>query len=74
MTNARVFGSVARGEDTDASDVDILVDVGEGVGLFALSGLERELRELLGRSVDVVPASDLKPAIAGVVLAESIPL
>jgi len=43
-----VFGSVARGEDTATSDIDFLVDLDDGVGLFDLIGLERELRELLG--------------------------
>ena len=39
--NIRVFGSVARGEDVDSSDIDLLVDLDEGVGLFDLIGLER---------------------------------
>lgn len=34
LTNPRVFGSVARGEDTASSDVDLLVDVADGIGLF----------------------------------------
>lgn len=72
--NVRVFGSVARGEDTAASDIDLLVDVEEGVGLVALSGLRRELGELLGVGVDVVPASTLKSAVRDEVLAEAIAL
>ena len=74
MSNVRVFGSVARGEDTEASDVDLLVDVAAGVGLFALVGLERELSELLGREVDVVPATNLKSLVGPRALAEAIPL
>jgi predicted nucleotidyltransferase len=57
----RVFGSVARGEDTENSDVDLLVDLAPEVGLFGLGRLERELTDLLGVRVDVVPAGDLKP-------------
>jgi hypothetical protein len=73
-TNVRVFGSVARGEDTESSDVDLLVDLDEGVGLVALAGLRRELRELLDAEVDVVPAVALKPVLQQQVLAEAIPL
>lgn len=73
-SNVRVFGSVARGEDTEDSDVDLLVDLSPDVGLVGLAGLERELAELLGRQVDVVPASSLKSGIEPQVLAEAIPL
>lgn len=72
--NVRVFGSVARGEDTEASDVDLLVDLDEGVGLLGLIGLERELRDLLGVDVDVVPADSLKPRLREQVLGEAVPL
>lgn len=72
--NVRVFGSVARGEDTASSDVDLLVDLGKGVGLLGLIGLERELSELLGVDVDVVPADMLKPGIRERVLREAVPL
>lgn len=63
-TNVRVFGSVARGEDSATSDVDIMVDLDDRVGLVGLAGLERELSEILKRSVDVVPAKSLKSAVA----------
>ena len=72
--NLRVFGSVARGEDTDASDIDILVDLDSGVGLVDLIGLGRDLSELLGAAVDVVPEEALKLGIRDRVLAEAIPL
>jgi hypothetical protein len=73
-TNVRVFGSVARGEDTTSSDIDLLVDLDEDVGLVALAGLRRELRELLDAAVDVVPAVALKPVLQQQVMAEAIPL
>lgn len=69
-----MFGSVARGEDTDASDVDLLVDLDESVGLVALAGLRRELSEILDVEVDVVPAATLKPGVRDAVLAEAITL
>lgn len=72
--NVRVFGSVARGEDTAASDVDLLVDLDDGVGLVALAGLRRELTELLGVDVDVVPAATLKAGAREEILAEAITL
>ena len=70
----RVFGSVARGEDAPSSDVDLLVDLDADVGLVALAALERELTDLLGNRVDVVPADTLKQSIRDEVLAEAIPL
>ena len=72
--NLRVFGSVGRGEDTDTSDIDLLVDLDAGVGLVALAGLTRELTELLGVDVDVIPAGTLKAAIRNEVIADSVPL
>jgi predicted nucleotidyltransferase len=60
--------------DTATSDIDLLVDLEEGVGLLDLIGLERELSELLGVDVDVVPAATLNPRIRARVLAEAIPL
>lgn len=73
-TNVRVFGSAARGSDTESSDVDLLVDLADDVGLVGLIGLERELREILRRDVDVVPAANLKVGLGSRVLAEAIPL
>ena len=72
--NVRVVGSVARGEDRDDSDIDLLVDLDGGVGLVALAGLAREISDLLGVSTDVVPADTLKRSIRSEVLAEAIPL
>ena len=73
-TNVRVFGSVARGEDTEQSDVDLLVDLGDDVGLVGLARLAREIGEIVGVDVDVVPAASLKSALRDRVLAEAIPL
>jgi predicted nucleotidyltransferase len=69
-----VFGSSARGTDTESSDVDLLVDLSPEVGIVGLIGLEREVGEILGREVDVVPAAILKPDVAVETLAEAIPL
>lgn len=72
--NVRVFGSVARGEDTERSDIDLLVDADPGVGVVALAGLARELTDLLGVTVDVVPAASLKRGVRAEALAEAVPL
>lgn len=72
--NPRVFGSVARAEDSDGSDIDILVDLDDTVGLVTLAKLTRELTELLGTHVDVVPTATLKPGVRERVLAEAIAL
>lgn len=74
VRNVRVFGSVARGEDGEASDVDLLVDVDDGVSLVALAGFEREVAAMLGRDVDAVPARSLKPGVAERVLSEAVAL
>jgi len=73
-TNVRVFGSAARGIDTESSDVDLLVDLAPHVGIVGLVGLERELTQLIGRQVDVVPATNLKAQVAKRAFAEAIPL
>jgi predicted nucleotidyltransferase len=72
VRNVRVFGSVARGEDDLESDVDLLVDLDPGVGLFALGALQTELEEMLGRDVDVVVARALRESVAATV--DAIPL
>jgi len=73
-SNVRVFGSVARGQDTLESDVDILVDLSPRSSLVTLGRLERELSEVLGAPVDVVPADDLRPAVRAEAEQEAIPL
>ena len=59
-----VFGSAARGDDTDASDIDILVWLAPGSSLFDLAHLSDELEQILGRPVDVVSEAALRPSDA----------
>jgi hypothetical protein len=63
VTNLRVFGSVARGEDRPGSDVDLLVDLPPDIGLLGLGRVQAELEDIVGTKVDLVSASDLKPAV-----------
>lgn len=74
LYNLRIFGSVARGEAHEASDVDLLVDASKGTSLIDIIGFERELQELLGRKVDVVTPAGLPPEIRSRALAEATPL
>lgn len=73
-SNVRVFGSVARGDATDASDVDFLVDLEPGRNLMDLGGLLMDLQDLLQRNVDVVTERDLRPRVAQRVLADAVEL
>lgn len=73
-SNVRVFGSVVRGDETETSDVDLLVDLDRSVTLLGLAGLCADLTDLLGVAVDVVPADMLKERIRAQVLAEATPL
>ena len=73
-SNIRLFGSVARGDDTSDSDVDLLVDVNEKVGSFALGRTQSEAERILGATADIVPSNSLKPELAETVLTEAIPL
>jgi predicted nucleotidyltransferase len=67
-----LFGSVARNEVTETSDVDLLVAFARPVGLFGLYALQDYLGQLLGCTVDVGTLDSLKPRIRARVLAESI--
>jgi uncharacterized protein len=70
----RVFGSVARGNNTPASDVDLLVTARPGCSLFDLGGLLEDLQDLLGCRVDLVTGDGLKPRLRERVLREAVPL
>jgi len=70
--NVRVFGSVARGQADERSDVDFLVEMEPGRSLLDLGGLQAELEALLGCPVDVVTEKALKPRIRGRILAEAV--
>jgi predicted nucleotidyltransferase len=70
----RVFGSVARGDNTQLSDVDLLVTSRPGCSLFDLGGLLEDLQDLLGCRVDLVTEDGLKPRLRERVLREAVPL
>jgi uncharacterized protein len=74
VVNPRVFGSVLHGLDTEDSDLDLLVDPLPGTTLFDLGGLQLELEELLGVSVDLLTPGDLPQKFRDKVLAEARPI
>ena len=72
--NVRVFGSLARGENDERSDIDFLVDLEPGRSLFDLGGLLMALHELLGMQVDVATEKALRPRLREQVLTDAVAL
>ena len=72
--NLRIFGSVARAEDTEQSDIDLLVTMQENRSLLDLAALKDALEALLHRSTDIVTERGLHPLIRQEILSESRPL
>ena len=73
-TNIRLFGSVARGEAKDESDVDLLVDVTTQTSSWFPIGLILDLEKLLGRRVEIVTERALNKDLRETVLREAVPL
>ena len=67
-----LFGSVARDEAGEHSDVDLLVEFDRPVGLFGLFSLQDRLEEILGCSVDLGTPNSLKPRIRAEVMREAV--
>jgi predicted nucleotidyltransferase len=67
-----VFGSLARGESTAESDIDMLVEFDRSVGLFEFIRLKLYLEELTGRQVDLVTTDALRPAMRANILNEAV--
>ena len=74
MSNPRVFGSVARGEDHEGSDLDILVDPAPKTSLLELARLERLIAQSMGVRVDVLTPGDLPISFRSRALDEAKPL
>ena len=73
-SNARVFGSVVHGDDTEQSDLDILIDPMAGTTLMDVAGIQVALERLLGVTVDVLTPRALPEKFRGTVLAEAVPV
>ncbi len=72
--NVRIFGSVARGEETADSDVDFLVELEPGRNLLDRIALIQDLEDLLGRKVDVATVKGLREYFRDRILNEAVPL
>lgn len=72
--NARVFGSVVHGEDTEDSDLDILIDPTPETTLMDVAAIQVELQRLLGVSVDVLTPRALPDKFRSVVISEAVPV
>ena len=72
--NVRLFGSAARGDASDGSDVDFLVEMEPGRSLLDLAALRNDLMDLLGREVDIVTEDSLYWLLRRKILREARPL
>jgi len=70
----RIFGSYLHGTQKDESDIDLLVDLEPGRGLFDLVAMKRDLEREIGKHVDVVTEGALSPYIQEGILREARPL
>ena len=73
-TNLRVFGSMARGEGSPESDLDIIVEMEKGRSLLDIIAIKQDIEELLGRKVDIVTEASISPYIRDTVLREAVNL
>jgi uncharacterized protein len=74
VVRAGVFGSVARGESREGSDIDFLVEFERGRSLLDLAGLRLDLQNLLNCEVDVATPNSLHPKLRARILADIVPL
>lgn len=74
IKNLKLFGSVARSEDGEESDIDLLVSFEEGRSLFDLIRFKQEMEEIMGIKVDVLTENAIHHSIKKKILNEAIPL
>ena len=74
VKRASLFGSYARGEADEDSDIDILVELDEDVSLFDFIGLKLDIEDAIGKKVDLVEFSTIKPAFRDRILKEQVTL
>jgi len=73
-TNACIFGSVARGDDHEGSDLDLLVDFAPGTDMIDIIGIKHELEDVLGAAVDLIPRDGLKERVRARAARDLVPL
>lgn len=74
VTRAALFGSIARGDQTKESDIDILVDLPKGMSLFDVVDLEFKLEQVAKRKVDLVDYGAIKPRLKPYIMQDQIPI
>lgn len=74
VTNPEIFGSAARGDDREDSDLDLLVDFPAGTDIIDIIGIKRELEDVLGVPVDLVPRNGLKERVRSRAAKDLLPL
>jgi len=74
VKSLELFGSYARGEEKEESDIDILVEFTKPIDLFIFMELEERLSDLLGAKVDLVMRDTLKPRIRDRIMKEAVSL
>jgi len=72
VKRAGIFGSIARGEENQESDIDILVEIEGRMSLLDFAGLKLELEEALGKRIDLGEYSTIKPIIKEQILSEEV--
>jgi predicted nucleotidyltransferase len=72
IKKSSIFGSFARGEETEHSDIDLLIDFPRGKGIFDFAGLQIELEKAVNRRVDLITYTSLSPLIKEQVLFDQI--
>lgn len=74
VTHSSIFGSYVRGEEKEDSDIDMLVEVPKGTGLFAFIGLQHKLEDALNKKVDLVTYKSIHPLLRESILKEQLPI
>ena len=74
VRKASLFGSYARNEATENSDVDILVELEDDLSLFDVIELKLEIEDTIGTGVDLVEFSTIKPSLRDRILKEQVPI
>jgi len=72
ITRSAIFGSYVRGEETEKSDIDLLVEYPKGTNLFDVVDLQDKLENALGRKVDLVSYKTIKPRLKPYILSEQV--
>ena len=72
VKKAGIFGSIVRGDTREDSDVDILVEIESDISLLDFVGLKLEIEDVLGRKVDLVEYSTIKPLLRDRILSEQV--